>query len=86
MVSHNRADIDEINNRRLVALFTAMNVSAENASTTHERVLANLSFWRSLPRIDRSMLFELMRDQVSPAASPTVATEAGNGRSAIGGI
>jgi hypothetical protein len=87
MVSHTREDIDEINNRRLVALFTAMHVAAKNANTTHEKVLANLAFWRSLPRIDRSMLFELMRDQISPAlpTSPVATTAGEQGRSAIGG-
>jgi hypothetical protein len=70
MVSHTRADIDEINNRRLVALFTAMHVAARNETTTHAKVVANLAYWRSLPRLDRSLLFELMRDQpITPSAS-----------------
>jgi hypothetical protein len=60
------SEVHEINERKLIALFTAMHAASDHETTVHGRVLANLAYWRSLSRLDRSLLFELMRDQVPP--------------------
>jgi hypothetical protein len=56
------SDVYEMSNRQLVALFTAMNVAAARAETTHEKVLLSLKYIRSLPRADRFILLDLVRE------------------------
>lgn len=86
------SEVTEINERKLIALFTAMHAASDHETTVHGRVLANLAFWRSLSRLDRSLLFELMRDPQVPPPVKVPKAPVGHahglkreGRSAIGG-
>jgi hypothetical protein len=62
MTSHTDSEIFEMSNRQLVALFTAVHVAASRGATTHEKVLLSLNYIRSLPRADRFILLDLVRE------------------------
>jgi hypothetical protein len=70
MTSHTDSDIFEMSNRQLVALFTGMHVAASRGATTHEKVLLSLSYLRSLPYLERSILLDLVRRWPTPPKSP----------------